>query len=726
MPHALSRRVEQRPDRQSGIRHHAGDIHLQQRPVINGTAVKKRDSHRPSDTVSESGRGCLADDTAVTQYRLVAKRHDIGIGEVQRDKPCFRRRLAGRGAPANSILANEILVGGKREFEASHLRRHIGVEIMAIGQKPLFDSHRGLRESTDGVNALFGKQREQPGRVTGGAGQLPPGLADIGQARSPHRQIADQSLRVLEITDPVHPSGADGIRDPAAVRPAEPKHGKPLGDIGDHDIRVLGAVVANPGQVTLHRAGADHQPEMILGEAEDGEIALDPALVIQHQRVAGAPDRPVDPVGADRLQTGQRIRPGHVDLAEARQLGDAGGVMRRGNLGADMIEPVRPSKGQGRLFFLVEIEGPLEAEHLAEMRAPRHPFIMERQPAKLAGGAPLAAGIGDLVMLAKNLRHPFGKRRRAVHRGIEPLRIGLVQIGRRRAMLNGVGQRHARTASRGHPDGIHPASKEQAARLGGLAKKEAAVRGETLRSVQQHLHLGMFEAGKPVKRVMHHRLEMVPILGQQLEGEVGTDPPRVDGLARRLETPDQQPARIITDIEMAVMIGQRRKVPLGPRHRLGQKIEMLAGPDRHLGPGHGGGLAAPQPGTERHGIASDRAAVGLDADDPAAFGQDAGNARILENARTATPRALDKGGAQVRRADPAVIRRPDSADHIIHIHQRPAFRRLASRNGVGLHPEQACQRRLPAHMDHPVLIGGDRQRSLVDPAHLLAGFLFKT
>ena len=300
-----------------------------------------------------------------------------------------------------------------------------------------------------------------------------------------------------------------------------------------------------------------------------------------------------------------------------------------------------------------------------------------------------------------------------------------MKVGRRRAMLDGVGQRHAGPAAGGDTHRIHSAAKEQAARLGRLAKQEAAVGGEALRPVQKHLHLRRLKTWQTVERVMHHWLEMVPVLGKQLEGEIMTDPLRIDRFAHRLETADEKAAGIITDVEMPVMIRQCRQVAADAVHRLGQQIEMLARPGRHLGPGHGGGLAAPQPCAQRDGVAFDGAATGLDTDHPATLGQDAGHARVLENTGTAGTRALDQRGAQIGRADPAVIRRPDGTDDIIRIHQWPAFGRFAGGNGIGLHAEQPGKRRLPAHMHHPVLVCCDRQRALVDPADLLAGFLFK-
>ena len=464
---------------------------------------------------------------------------------------------------------------------------------------------------------------------------------------------------------------------------------------------------------------------MIRAETEDCQVALDPAFMIQHQRVAGAADRAVNAVGTDGLKAVQRVRSGNVNLAEARQLGEPRRLMRGSHFGPHLVKPVGTAKGQHRLACLAEIEWALESEHLAEMRTLRHPFIMQRQGAKVPCGGPLPAWIRDFIVPSQRFGRAGRQRSSTVNRGIEPLRIGLVKVGRRGAMLDGMGQRHAGTAAGGDAHRIHSAPKEQAARLSRFTKQETAVGSEALRSVQKHLHFRRLQTGQTVERVMHHRLEMIPVLGKQLESEIMTNPFRIDRFAHRLETADEQAAGVIADVEMTVMIRQCRQIAADAVHRLGQKIEMLARPGRHFGPGHGGGLAAPQPRAQRDGVTSDGAAISLDTDHPATFGQDTGHACVLENTGAAGTRTLDQRGAKIGRTDPAVIRRPDSADDIIRIHQRPAFGRLAGRNGIGLHSEQSGKSRLPAHMHHPVLVRGNRQRALVDPADLLAGFFFK-
>jgi len=137
-----------------------------------------------------------------------------------------------------------------------------------------------------------------------------------------------------------------------------------------------------------------------------------------------------------------------------------------------------------------------------------------------------------------------------------------------------------------------------------------------------------------MQRIHHHRLEMVPVLRQQTELESLGQNARRDGFAHGLKAPDQQPAGIVPDVEMIVMVREGRRVPLNPIDRFGQEIEMLAGQQWHLGLCHGTDITGPQAGTQRDGIAHHRTLVRLNAFDAAVLGQNAGNACTFEEFRT--------------------------------------------------------------------------------------------
>ncbi len=68
--------------------------------------------------------------------------------------------------------------------------------------------------------------------------------------------------------------------------------------------------------------------EALLGQAGDGEIALDPAALVQALGVDDCSDRLVDLVGAYIVQESQRARPAHLKFVE-RGLVEQTGVLAR-------------------------------------------------------------------------------------------------------------------------------------------------------------------------------------------------------------------------------------------------------------------------------------------------------------------------------------------------------------------------------------------------------------
>ena len=208
-----------------------------------------------------------------------------------------------------------------------------------------------------------------------------------------------------------------------------------------------------------------------------------------------------------------------------------------------------------------------------------------------------------------------------------------------------------------------------------------------------------------------------------MKGEVLSEGVRRDRLAHRFETADQKPAAFVANVEMAVVVRQRGQVARKALHGLCQQVEVLARPYGDLHPGHGAGFAAPQSGAQGHGIASDRAPIGLDCMDLAVTGQDAGHPGVFEDPGTPRLRSLDQRRAQIRRADPSVIRRPDCSHDIVGVHQGPAFPGLLLADGLRAHAEETGQSCLAPDMGHAIRVGGDGKRSHVDPAGLLTGFL---
>ena len=234
------------------------------------------------------------------------------------------------------------------------------------------------------------------------------------------------------------------------------------------------------------------------------------------------------------------------------------------------------------------------------------------------------------------------------------------------------------------------------------------------RPVEQHPRLGRFQRRQAVQRVHHHRLEMVPVLGQEAEGEILAERAGRYRFPHRLEAADQQPAAVVADIEPTVMVGEGGHIAVDALHRPGQQVEMLAREQRRPRPGHGGDLARPEARADRNGIAHDGARARLDAAHPPVSGEDAGHAHILEQPGPARPRPSGQRRRDIGGADPPVARRPDRPQHVVGVHERPALLRLAGAYRLRFHAEGMGERLLPADVDQPVRRRGNGQRALAD------------
>src|SRR5439155_378753 len=89
--------------------------------------------------------------------------------------------------------------------------------------------------------------------------------------------------------------------------------------------------------------GAGDDPEAVLGEARDGEVALDPTARVQHLRVGDLPDLARDPVVAEPLEERRGSVTRDLDLRERGLVEDR----RRLTTGAVLRADRRPSHAPG-------------------------------------------------------------------------------------------------------------------------------------------------------------------------------------------------------------------------------------------------------------------------------------------------------------------------------------------------------------------------------------------
>src|SRR5262249_56648467 len=113
-------------------------------------------------------------------------------------------------------------------------------------------------------------------------------------------------------------------------------------------------------------------------------------------------------------------------------------------------------------------------------------------------------------------------------------------------------QQPARAAGVGNAGRVESSGDEESAALRRRAEDEIAVGREALGAVEELAHLGGLEARRAVDRRAHQRLELVPILRQELELEMLGNAAHAPGLRHRLEAAHEQAADLLLVIDEAV------------------------------------------------------------------------------------------------------------------------------------------------------------------------------
>ena len=167
---------------------------------------------------------------------------------------------------------------------------------------------------------------------------------------------------------------------------------------------VLGQVLADPAQVVVAHRCSGHDPEPLLAQPGDGEVALDPASPVQHLRVGDRPGRLADVVRTQVLQELESARTLDFELGEGALVEEAGALTGRACLGRDRRRPVlaRPATRAQRLIAVLRVRlepvGPLPARLLAEARAQLGQAAVGRREPQRTPRLPLEVGVLDVVV----------------------------------------------------------------------------------------------------------------------------------------------------------------------------------------------------------------------------------------------------------------------------------------------------------------------------------------
>ena len=337
---------------------------------------------------------------------------------------------------------------------------------------------------------------------------------------------------------------------------------------------VPGKVAADPFAIVVAEGRAGDDREAILGEARDGEVALDPAAAVEHLRVGDLLRLAGHPVVAQALE--ELRRPGSLDLhlRERGLVEDRHALPRGLVLGADRRGPVLAGPAP-RAQRLVSLRGvrlvpvdPLPTRLLAERcLALAMPGGCGRD-AQRPPGAALVVRVADVVVGLVGLLDPgVGVGRRAVL-GAEATDVHLPEVEAGLALGDPLGHHLADPPGAGQPVGAEAGGDEQPGDLG-LAEAELVVGRERLRPVDQLRHLDLVHRRHPPLRVLGDLLEAIRIVLEQAAVEVGRDAVEAAGpvgqerrRAAALVAAHHQARAVLAVVDEQVGVAQGRQPPL--------------------------------------------------------------------------------------------------------------------------------------------------------------------
>ena len=462
-----------------------------------------------ADGVAEAAGGEPADALAVPHDGLPAPELDLGVvGDGEGHEAAGQRLLA---LPPHGVLSDEgrRLVERDSEAETRFQRIEVGADVRRPDAVALLQPQAVDRPVARIAQAVFGACRLQRvvdrDHVVGGDVQLPTQLADEGDAHGADGRAGNVDLPHRAEGKGIRSEIAfrHGGRNLAGARPHQPEHAVSRGHVDQRGVGVRVDVTADVVEVVGRKARAGDDVEGVFGDPRDGQVALDPAMAVEHLRVGDPPRRLADVGRADALQAGLRIAPDQGELGEGRLVEEGGRVPAGRVLDRHVRVPVGAPEAVDlhRLDpFGREPVGALPPELGAETGAVRREPVVDRAAPERPAGLHLLARPDDGVVMALALQRASQNLAVGPVIGAEAADIEAPDVVGRLAVQDPLAERHAGAAAAGEPVGVEARAHEDALHLRRLAHHRVLVLGEGFQAVEPALDAGGLQHGNPVEQ----------------------------------------------------------------------------------------------------------------------------------------------------------------------------------------------------------------------------------
>ena len=461
--------------------------------------------------------------------------------------------------------------------------------------------------------------------------------------------------------------------------------------VGEHGARVA-EVAPDPVGVVRGGGRSGDDEEGIGGESGHREVRLDSPAGVEHLGVDEAAGRHVDVVGAETLEDGEGLGPLQTKLAERGLVEEPHGLPHRLVLGRSARKPVLAPVAVAVDRFHARRRVPvraLPAHHHAEAGAAVGEPVVEHALAHAAGCDRLKIRPVDGVERADHLHRAVAQVARVRLEGRHAADVDIPEIHRRLAAHDPLRHCAAGACPRRDADGVEAGRDVEVATLRRFAQEEPTVGREAFGAVDVAAHRRALERGDPEHRLLHENPKVLPVLGQEREGEVGGDALHAPRLRHRLEAAHEQTADFLAHVDVAVGVAEHRQVRRHSGHGLGDDVEVLRGVKRHRDARHSPDLARPHPGAVHHDLARYVATGRPHARDAAVLHADRGHAGVLEDGRPALPRAASQRERRVDGIGAPVAWQPQGAHEVVDANERPAAARLRGRDDLHVDVEAA-------------------------------------